>query len=83
MSGVNHIQYRWTVVSRSVVSNDNPTEWIVLESEWFNTKKECIVNYCEKVGKECDIPDSWESRDYIITRQVIPREHSILHYTEI
>lgn len=64
------IQYKWQVIIYSSVNQDDECS-VLLESEWFNKKSDCMLNYEENMKKGYDIVDCFSSKEVIVRRKIL------------
>lgn len=64
-------QYKWMVVEWCALHAVKREEHIRIESNWCNSKSECLKDYREKMKGDYDIVDCWVSEEFLVKRKLL------------
>ena len=67
-------QYKWKILAWSALRKKEKN-WTMQESQWFDRKEDCIVDFKEKMRNGYDIADSWGSEEYILKRRIMSKKY--------
>lgn len=68
-------QYKWKILAWNALRNSDSKKWTLQESQWFDKKEDCIIDFKEKTRADYDITDSWGSEEYLLKRRIMPKKY--------
>lgn len=68
-------QYKWKILAWNALRNSDSKKWTLQESQWFDKKEDCIIDFKEKTRAGYDIADSWGSEEYLLKRRIMPKKY--------
>jgi hypothetical protein len=67
-------QYKWKILAWDGIRRDKKM-WTLIESQWFDKKKDCITDFRAKMIEGYDVADRWGTQEFLLKRRIMPRKY--------